>query len=113
MREERTVMLEEGLTDAVDQATKQEYIDGREEERSRSDVINGAIGIMFDEPIDDELMAFLRDYGADPERVIERLARHAECADCSHVWRLSKPIDEYEDGPRCSECGSREVAEIA
>jgi hypothetical protein len=32
----------------------------------------------------------------------------ANCSECGHEWQLGKPLGEYEDGPRCGECGSRD-----
>lgn len=33
----------------------------------------------------------------------------ATCESCGHSWSTRKSIDEYDDGPRCSECGSTAV----
>jgi len=32
----------------------------------------------------------------------------AKCPECGHDWQLGKPLGEYEDGPRCGECGNRD-----
>lgn len=33
----------------------------------------------------------------------------AVCSECANRWELSKPIDSFRDGPRCSQCGSYDV----
>lgn len=36
--------------------------------------------------------------------------RTARCSKCSNEWNLTKPLPEYSEGPRCSECGGFEIS---
>lgn len=35
------------------------------------------------------------------------MAHNAQCRECGHSWTMKKPPDEYDDGPKCSECNRR------
>lgn len=115
-------MLEESLKEAIDDAVKREYVDeDRDDERSRSEVLNMAAGLLFDQvALDSDDVTFLEDYTAaatagvaSPDAAgrveLRGIAHHVRCGSCGHRWQLTKPRDDYEDGPRCGECGSREV----